>query len=380
MLHFSLCIRTFKSLCRAASSVDKGADATTRATNPARAQPPAAASPLPAAQGKLQSRDCKSCCRHSVATQGLSVASGSLACGIPGYHAPARASRLVPEPEHQHQAQPERLREPRPRSHPRDSTPASISRPSTRKLQRRAHPWMLRASCTTPHPLYYFFNCFVSNPVFPWKFCFNPSRIEAPSSPLQHPPAAAMERGPGVTCAEGVRHPPGEPLRAPGGRGSKEPPPEHPSPLPASPVPPTALPSPLPGRDPAGPSEPQGGAKSGAGGPAVMGGSGERVRVWKLRRCLWSAERQEKQPGKAASRAGAGKGALPHDLFLFFKGYFTGEGFFSLFLGIFFFFFPQPSWFVGVPSAPSEEQQRARERQIPKDEPFLILGKPKKRL
>lgn len=157
MLHFSLCIHTFKSLCRAASSVDKGADATTRATNPARAQPPAAASPLPAAQGKLQSRDCKSCCRHSVAAQGLSVASGSLACGSPGYHAPARASRLVPEPEHQHQAQPERLREPRPRSHPRDSTPASISRPSTRKLQRRAHPWMLRASCTTPHPLYYFF-------------------------------------------------------------------------------------------------------------------------------------------------------------------------------------------------------------------------------
>lgn len=34
MLHFSLCIHTFKSLCRAASSVDKGADATTRATEP----------------------------------------------------------------------------------------------------------------------------------------------------------------------------------------------------------------------------------------------------------------------------------------------------------------------------------------------------------
>lgn len=113
---------------------------------------------------------------------------------------------------------------------------------------------------------------FVSKPLFPLKGVLFKLKQDcnSPHPPFAAPPPTSGwgDGGPGVTCAEGVRHPPGELLRAPGRRESKEPPPEHPSPLPASPVPPTALPSPLPGQGPRwslAPSELQGGAKTGEG-------------------------------------------------------------------------------------------------------------------
>lgn len=247
--------------CRASS-----VHATTRATAPAWAQPPPAASPARGTR-KLQSRDRKSAnprSWHSGATLGLSVATGEdpWHAAHPGYHAQPRHPSSFPEPEHQHHARLRAAALPPPASHPchpqgnfrAGLTPGcSKHRAQTRIL----FSFKLLLFCFKPH-------------FPPVKFCFNPNRIAAPSSPLQHPPAAAMAGDPGVTCAEGVRHPPGEPLRAPGGRGSKEPPPEHPSPLPASPVPPTALPSPLPGRDPDGPRlppSPREEQRAGRGGP-----------------------------------------------------------------------------------------------------------------
>lgn len=90
-----------------------------------------------------------------------------------------------------------------------------------------------------------------------------------------------------------------------------------------------------------------------------MGGSGDRVRIWKLRRCLWSAERQEKPPG--AQQVGQAQGTAPFPMiFFFFLRVILQE---KVSFPVHAFFFSQPSWLVAGPAflqLRAEEQQKAR--------------------
>lgn len=212
---------------------------------------------------------------NAVATLELSVATGcgSTACSTPGYHAqPSSLPSLSISTTHSREAP------------TRGIPPCKYSRPSTRKLQGRAHPWMLRASCTNLHPLHSVFSLLplCSKPHFPpLKFCFKPSRIAAPSPPLCSIPLLRPWGSRSYLCRGGET----SSRRAPASSGQARKQRATPG---ASFSPPRSLLPPSPpsaGQGPRwslAPSKPRGGAESG-GGPA------------------WIPQRWEDPEGKAGS-------------------------------------------------------------------------------
>lgn len=163
--------------------MDVGADATTRATAPARG---AGCIPARGAQ-KLQSRDRKS---PLLERSGHTRAVSSHGVRIHGMQHPRvpRTAQLAPEPEHQHHAQQRG-------SHPRDSTlqvfPAIHQETSGQGSPLDA-PSILHKPASSSFCIFVVAALFQTPfPRFEVLFQAEPDRGPFPS-PLQHPPPAAM--------------------------------------------------------------------------------------------------------------------------------------------------------------------------------------------